>query len=174
MKQWYVIQLIAGYEEKVKAEILRRVAEQGLTDVFGEILVPQAKVVNRGEFGEVTEEVENLFPGYMFISFDPTAEAFRLIRTVSRVFRFLGGENPVPLEPHEVDKILGQVRGEVSVAKKEAIFEVGREIDIASGPFSGFSGIISELDDSKQRLTIMVSIFGRLTPVEISYDQVKI
>jgi transcriptional antiterminator NusG len=174
MKQWYVIQLIAGYEEKVKAEVLRRVCEQGLQDVFGDILIPQVKVISKSDLGEKKEEIESLFPGYMFISFDPTPEAFRLIRTVSRVFRFLGGENPVPLEPHEVDRILGQVRGDVVVAKQETLFEVGREVDISSGPFSGFSGMISEIDEIKQKITVMVSIFGRLTPVEISYDQIKV
>lgn len=174
MKRWFVVQLISGYEEKIKAEILRRVAEQGLTDIFGEILFPQMKINEKGDFGDAVERVESLFPGYMFISFEPVPEAFRLIKTVARIFRFLGGENPIPLEQHEVDKILGYVKGEVKVdIPKEVVFETGREIDVATGPFAGFSGVISDVDSLKQRITIMVSIFGRLTPVEISFDQVK-
>jgi len=170
MKQWYVIQVLAGYEERIKAEILRRIPERHLEDQFGDVLIPEAKVAT---FFAGEDENENLFPGYMLVELEPSASNFRLVSSTPRVLRFLGGENPAPLAKAEVNRVRAQVTGELVVARPETAFEVGKEIEIKSGPFSGFSGIINTVDSERERLTVMVSIFGRLTPVEISFEQVK-
>jgi len=171
-KQWYIIQIIPGNEEKVKSEILKRIQELKMQDFFGDILIPEAKQIS--SFSTLEEKSEQLFPGYMIVSLVPEPEFFRLVKTVPRVIRFLGGESPIPLSIEEVERIVAQVKGEVKVIKQqEILFVVGREVEIISGPFSGFSGIINSVDDIKQRLVVMVSIFNRLTPVEIMFDQVK-
>ncbi len=173
MKQWYVIQLLAGYEERVKAEILKRIAERSMQDLFGEILIPEAKVGHFFAAGE--ESNEQLFPGYILIQLEPMPETFRLVGKAPRVTRFLGGENPLPLEKNEVERVLAQVRGELPVvARTEEVFELGKEIKIKAGPFSGFSGIIQSVAPERERIVVMVSILGRLTPVELSIDQVKL
>jgi len=170
MKHWYVIQVLAGYEERIKGEILRRVAERKLEEHFGEVLIPEAKI---STFFATEGENENLFPGYMLVELEPSASHFRLISSTPRVLRFLGGENPAPLTKAEVERVTAQVTGELAVTPTEPAFEVGKEIEIKSGPFSGFSGLINAVDSERSRLSVMVSIFGRLTPVELSFEQVK-
>jgi transcriptional antiterminator NusG len=171
-KQWYIIQIIPGNEEKVRIELLKRIQEFKFQDFFGDILIPEAKPVS--SFSTLEEKSEMLFPGYMIVSLVPDPEFFRLVKTIPRVIRFLGGESPIPLSTEEVDRIVAQVKGEVKIIKQqEVLFTVGKEVEVISGPFSGFSGIIHNIDDIKQRLVVMVSIFNRLTPVEIMFDQVK-
>jgi transcriptional antiterminator NusG len=171
MKRWYVVQLYAGYEEAVRTDILKRVQEAKLDHLFGQILIPSTKV--QKQFGVDEEENQQLFPGYMLIEFEAVPESLRLVTNTPRVIRFLGGKEPAPLSPSEVNRVLGQVRGEVAVSQKKSSFELGREIEISEGPFSGFVGIIEKIDDAAERLTVMVSIFGRMTPVELGFNQVK-
>lgn len=170
MKRWYVVQLYAGYESVVQADIMRRVQEEGLDHLFGQILVPSAKV--KKNFEQI-EEDQQLFPGYMLIEMEAAPEAIRLVVNTPRVVRFLGGKDPMPLAQREVERVLGQMRGEVAVAAKKSSFETGKEIEINQGPFAGFVGIIENIDEAGERLTVMVSIFGRMTPVELGFDQVK-
>lgn len=172
MKRWYVVQVYAGYEEAARADVLKRVDEQGLQEFFGEVLVPSAKA--QGVFGMVVDERDRqLFPGYMLVEVEPAPEAFRLIQNSPRVVRFLGGRSPVPLAGKEVDRVLAQIRGEVVVAKERRSFEVDKEVEIASGPFSGFVGMVSHVNEEAEKLTVMVSILGRMTPVELHFDQIK-
>lgn len=172
MKQWYVIQVLAGQEVKIKAEIARRIHEQSLQEQFGEVLAPEAKVARYFMATSLDAENENLFPGYMLVELEPSPQAFRLVKSTPSVVRFLGGEQPLPLEKNEVERVLGQMRGEVTVARSESVFEVGSEVEIKGGSFSGFSGTIESVDYEKERLSIVVSIFGRMTPIEVSFDQV--
>lgn len=171
MKRWYVVQLYAGYEEAVRTDILKRVKELKLEDAFGQILIPSAKV--QKHFSGDQEESQQLFPGYILVEFEALPVAVRLISNTPRVIKFLGGKEPAPLSQAEVDRVLAQVRGEVVVSQKKSPFEIGREIEIIEGPFAGFVGIIEKIDDSAEHLTVMVSIFGRMTPVELGFGQVK-
>jgi len=173
-KKWYIVQLIAGYEEKVKDEILKRVQEQGLQDEFGEVLVPEVKA-SGSFFNQLsTAAIEQLFPGYMLISLVPSIENFRLVTTVYRVIRFLGGEYPSELSPLEVERILSQVSGKISVASSDVvIYNIGDHVEIIEGPFNGFSGIINSIDEQKQKIVVMISIFNRLTPIEVLFNQAK-
>jgi transcriptional antiterminator NusG len=172
MKLWYIIQVIPGNEEKIQHEIYRRIEERELQAFFGEVLIPQAKI---GQYFNNTEEQnEQLFPGYMLIEMDLNPITFRLVKTVSNVYRFLGGENPVPISQAEADRVLAQVRGDIVIKKTDIVLHIGNEIEIKNGPFAGFSGVVNAVDEEKQRLTVMVSIFGRSTPIEVTFDQVKI
>lgn len=170
--QWYVIQVYAGYEELVKSDLTKRIEEAGLGTFFGEILIPSAKVRQFFSADDV-EEDQQLFPGYMLIQMESAPEAVRLVASTSRVVRFLGGANPVPLSQREIDRVLAQMRGEVTFTREKCDFEVGKEIEIKDGAFAGFVGIIDSIDEDSEKLTVMVSIFGRMTPVELSFDQVK-
>lgn len=172
MKRWYVIQVYAGYEAAAKADIEKRVQESDKQDSFGEILVPSAKM--KQFFATQESKDEQLFPGYMLIQMVCSPETMRLVTSSFRVIKFLGGKEPVSLSQKEVDRILSQMRGEVAVASVDkSDFVVGSEVEIAEGPFAGFVGIIDRVDSEQERLTVMVSIFGRMTPVEIGYNQVK-
>lgn len=172
MKRWYVVQVYAGYEEIIKVDLLKQIKESGLEDFLGEILIPSAKLKH---FFDAAENKENqLFPGYMLIEMDLSPEIIRLISSNPRVVRFLGGKDPAPLTQKEIERILSQMRGEVIVASsKKSEFVVGSETEIKEGPFAGFMGIIDGIDEENERLTVMVSIFGRMTPVELNFDQVK-
>jgi transcriptional antiterminator NusG len=172
MKRWYVIQVYAGYEDAIKADLTKRVQEGDFGELVGQILIPSAKL--KGFFNTGEAKNEQLFPGYMLVEMEAVPEVIRLITSHPRVLRFLGGKDLVPLSQKEVDRVLSQVKGEVAVAAAEkGEFVVGSEVDIKEGPFSGFVGIVEKVDEDNERLTVMVSIFGRMTPVELSFNQVK-
>lgn len=171
MKGWYVIQVYAGYEDAVKADILKRVQEKDMQDLFGQVLIPSAKIKQMFETEEIKDQ--QLFPGYMIVEMEMVPQAMRLVKTSPRVMRFLGGMDPVPLSKREVDRIISQMTGEISLSKSTDDFTVGHEVEIADGPFAGFVGMIEKVDVETEKLTVMVSIFGRMTPVELGFHQVK-
>lgn len=171
MKRWYVLQVYAGYEESVKADLLRKVQEKGLQDFFGDILIPAAKT--KHFFESDVQKDQQLFPGYMLIEAEMRPEVIKLVKSNIRVVRFLGGTDPVPLSQREVSRISSQITGEIAVNTEEQDFVIGSEVEIKDGPFAGFMGIIEKVDRENERLTIMVSIFGRMTPVELGFQQIK-
>ena len=168
MKRWYVAQIYAGYEEAIKSDLLRRVAEESLVDSFGDVLVPTAKLKQMFDAANDAKNEHQLFPGYLLIEMDPTPEATRLVTSTSRIIRLLGA-----LSQKEIDRIMSQMKGEVAVTPKKSEFTVGSEIEIGEGPFAGFVGIIDKVEEENEKLVVMVSIFGRMTPVELGFDQVK-
>jgi transcriptional antiterminator NusG len=171
MKRWYVTQVYAGYEEPIKKDLMRRIKEESLEDLFGEILIPSVKL--KQFFAVEEEQDEQLFPGYILIEMELTPETQRCVLANSRVFKFLGGKDPVPLTKKEIERVLAQVKGEVAVAAKKSDLVVGGEVTIKEGPFEGFVGVVDKIDEENEKLTVMVSIFGRMTPVELSFNQVK-
>jgi len=171
MKRWYVAQVYAGYEESAKADIQKRIEERMLQDLFGEVLVPSAKLKNFFETEQAQDQ--QLFPGYILVEMDAQPEAIRLVSSTPRVLRFLGGKEPIPLAKKEIERIISQIKGEIVVSSKKSDFTVGSEVEIKDGAFAGFVGMIDKIDEDSEKLTVMVSIFGRMTPVELSFDQVK-
>lgn len=171
MKRWYVVQVYAGFEEAVRSDLLRRVTIEGLQHLFGDVLVPSAKL--KPLFDMEEEQDSQLFPGYLLVEMECAPESMGLVLSNIRVLRFLGDREPIPLAQKEVDRIFSQMRGEVAVASRKSEFVVGSEIDIKDGPFAGFVGVIEKIDEENERLTVMVSIFGRMTPVELGFNQVK-
>jgi transcriptional antiterminator NusG len=171
MKRWYVVQVYTGFEDIVKTDIEKRAQEEDLQDLLGEILIPAGEITSF--FAENKSKKEKIFPGYLVIQIDLTGDMYRLVASTPRVTRFLGGEAPVPLSDKEVERIFAQISGKLLVPHEKTTFIVGSEIQIASGPFSGFVGIIDKVDDDREKITVMVSIFGRHTPVELGFDQIK-
>lgn len=173
MKQWFVAQVYAGYENVVQKDLMRRI-EHDKDERFGQVLVPSAKLKS---FFSLVDEVENerLFPGYILVEMEKSSETINIVASTPKVLKFLGGaHDPVPLSKKEIERILGQVKGEVEISPSMKIdMSVGGEVDIVDGPFTGFVGIVEKIDEENERLTVMVSIFGRLTPVELTFDQIK-
>ncbi|BDC34273.1 transcription termination/antitermination protein NusG [Candidatus Dependentiae bacterium Noda2021] len=171
MKRWYVVQVYAGYEDSVKSDIGRRIKEAHLEDSFGEVLIPSAKLKPLFDIEEGRDS--QLFPGYVLIEMEASPEAIRLVNSSARVIKFLGGKEPVPLSKREIERVISQIKGEVAVTPQKSEFVVGSEVEIKEGPFAGFVGIVDKIEDENEKLTVMVSIFGRMTPVEIGFNQVK-
>ncbi|HEV2601727.1 MAG TPA: transcription termination/antitermination protein NusG [Candidatus Babeliales bacterium] len=171
MKRWYVIQVYAGYEDAIKANLMKSIREAGFEEYVGQILIPSAKL--KSFFNAAEEKDEQLFPGYMLIEMEIVPGIIRLVTASLRVLRFLGDKEPIPLSQKEVSRVLSQASGEVVLSAEKSAFTVGSEIDIKEGPFAGFVGIVDKVDEGSERLTVMVSIFGRMTPVELGFNQVK-
>lgn len=171
MKQWYVLQIYAGYEDKIKADLEYRIAYSALKDRFGDIMFPSAKM--KQVFSNAEEENQQLFPGYMLVQMDLSLDAMRLVLETPRVLKFLGGKNPVALTQREIDRVMEKVHGGIVLSGDQSELVVDSEVTIADGPFSGFVGVIEKVEPENERVTVMVSIFGRMTPVELRFDQVK-
>jgi transcriptional antiterminator NusG len=171
MKRWYVVQVYTGFEDIVKTDLEKRVVEEAMQDLFGQVLIPAGEVVSF--FAETKTKKEKIFPGYLLIQMEMTGDTFRLVSSTPRVTRFLGGESPMPLSDKEVERIFAQMSGKLAVSQEKTPFVVGNEVHIAQGPFAGFVGIIDKVDEEREKITVMVSIFGRMTPVELGFDQVK-
>ncbi len=172
MKRWYVVQVYTGFEEAVKDSLVNRIATEDCQDLFGDVLVPTGEA-SYFPTGEEEVEREKIFPGYVLVQMEMTGEAFQLVTSVPRVAKFLGGNNPVSLSDKEVERIHSQISGKLVVPTTQITFVTGAEINIGSGPFAGFVGIVDDVDEEHEKLTVMVSIFGRLTPVELAFNQVK-
>lgn len=171
MKRWYVVQVYAGYEQAAKIDIEKRIQAEEMQDYFGEILVPSAK--SKPMFVTDDSADQQLFPGYILAEMEMTPESLRVVTASIRVLRFLGGKNPEPISQKEIDRIVSQVKGETVVDIKREEFVLSSEVDIVEGPFAGFVGIIDSVDYNNEKLTVMVSIFGRMTPVELGFHQIK-
>ena len=171
MKRWYVVQVYTGFEDIVKTDIEVRFKEENFLDLLGQVIIPTGEASSM--FAEAKVKKEKIFPGYLLIQMDMTGDTFRLVASTPRVTRFLGGESPVSLSDKEVDRIFAQMSGKLAVPHEKTTLISGSEVHISQGPFSGFVGIIDKVDEDRERLTVMVSIFGRLTPVELGFDQVK-
>lgn len=171
MKRWYVIQVYAGYEEQVRSDLIVRIKQDNMEELFGDILVPSAKL--KEYFTSTESKDQKLFPGYVLIEMDLSPETMRLVTSSTRVVKFLGGKDPASISKREIEKIISNMKGEVVVSSSQPEFIDNSEVEITGGPFAGFIGIIDKVDKESEKLTVMVSIFGRLTPVELSFDQVK-
>jgi transcriptional antiterminator NusG len=176
MKRWYVLQVYPGYEERVKKDILSLVAKEKIEDLFGQILVPSAKLKPLFDVaGDMVAQDQHLFPGYVLVEMEMVPQAMGAALSSPRVVKFLGGDQPVPMSAKEVSRVDSQVKGEISVGPEKDRFVVGQEVEVVDKacPFAGFLGMVDKVDRSNEKLTVMVSIFGRMTPVELGFDQVK-
>lgn len=170
MKHWYVLQIYAGYEDKIKKDLHKKIVEHSLQDKIGQVFVPSAKM--KKTFA-AEEEDQQLFPGYMLIEAEMSPDILHMVTESPRVIRFLGGKNPVPLSKKEVNRIFEKVETGVTLSEDKVEFSVDGEVTIIEGPFAGFVGVVEKVDVDTERLTVMVSIFGRMTPVGLRFDQVE-
>jgi len=176
VKKWYVVRAVSGQENKIKSYIESDIARLGLSDFVEEVLVPTEKVVQIRNGKKVNKE-RNYFPGYIMIKANLSGEVPHIIRSITNVIGFLGetkGGDPVPLRQSEVNRMLGKV-DELSVQTENVIipYKIGETIKVIDGPFNGFNGNIEKVNEEKRKLEVMVKIFGRKTPLELSYMQVE-
>jgi transcriptional antiterminator NusG len=160
-KRWYVVHAYSGYEKKVAASLRDRVALYGMTDSFGEILVPTEEVIEmRG--GQKRKSERKFFPGYV-------------VKDTPRVMGFIGGkaDQPAPITEKEADAILRRVDDSIEKPKPKTIFEPGEMVRVIDGPFNDFNGVVEEVNYDKNKLRVAVLIFGRSTPVELEFSQVE-
>ena len=175
-KKWYVVRSVSGKESKIKEYIESDITRLGLSDHVEDILVPTEKVVQIRNGKKVSKE-KNYFPGYIMIKANLSGEVPHIIRSITNVIGFLGetkGGAPVPLRPSEVNRLLGKV-DELSEQTENILipFKIGETIKVIDGPFNGFNGSIEKVNEEKRKLEVMVKIFGRKTPLELSYMQVE-
>lgn len=171
--KWYIVHAYSNFEKKVKENILDQARNQGLADRFSEVLVPTEDVIEIRRGRKVNTE-RKFFPGYVLVKMDLTDEVFHLIKNTPKVTGFLGADKkPMPIPDHEAERIKGQVQDGVEHPKPSISFEIGETVRVSDGPFASFNGVVEEVDESRSRLKVAVSIFGRATPVELEYGQVE-
>ena len=170
-KQWYVVHTYSGFEEKVKASINDNTQRRGLSEKITQILIPTEKVIEL-KAGKKKETAKKFYPGYILIEMELDDETWHLISSTPRVTGFVGGEKPTPLHPEEIDVIVQQIeKGPATQVKTQ--FERGDSVRIMDGAFANFNGFVDEVDIVHNKLRVMVTIFGRQTPVETNYSQVE-
>ena len=174
-KKWYVIRAISGKEKKVKQYIESEIIRTGLQDYIAQVLIPMEKYYQIKDGKKISKE-RSYFPGYILLEADLVGEIPHIIENTSGVIGFLGakGEPPAPLRLSEVNRILGKV--DELVESDEVLnipYVVGETVKVIDGPFNSFSGVIEEVNEEKKKLKVMVKIFGRKTPLELSYMQVE-
>jgi len=176
-KKWYVIKAVSGQENKIKTYIETEISRLGYQDYVDQVLVPTEKVVQIRNGKKINKE-RIYFPGYIMIQANLTGEIPHVIKSISNVIGFLGetkGGDPVPLRQSEVNRMLGKV-DEFSVEAENNVnipYSVGETVKVVDGPFNGFDGTIENINEEKRKLEVMVKIFGRKTPLELSYMQVE-
>lgn len=172
MMRWYVIHAYSGFEQKVADFIMEQAQKKGLADKVEQVLVPTEKVTNVKN-GTKKESMRKFFPGYVLAKMEMTDETWYLVAKTPKVTGFLGGKKPTPITDEEANRILNQVEEGISRPRNSESFEVGEQVQIIDGAFASFVGEIQEVDAEKERLKLQVSIFGRATPVDLTYGQVK-
>ena len=176
-KKWYVVRAVSGQENKIKAYIENEIARLGLQDYVEQVLVPTENVVQIRNGKKVNKE-KVYFSGYIMIKANLTGEIPHIIKSITNVIDFLGatkGGDPLPLRQSEVNRMLGKV-DELSVDADVNVaipFTKGETVKVIDGPFNGFDGTIENVNEEKRKLEVMVKIFGRKTPLELSYMQVE-
>ena len=170
--RWYIVHTYSGFENKIAAFIKEQAEKKGMTDKVEDVLVPTESVVSVRN-GSKVETERKFFPGYVLVKMEMLPETWHLVSSTPKVTGFLGGKKPVPMTEAEVERILHQVKEGVEKPKSTVSYEVGEQVCVCDGPFASFTGVVEEVDAEKERLKVSVSIFGRLTPLELNYTQVK-
>ncbi len=171
--KWYIVHTYSGYENKVKATLEETVKAQGLEDYIDQVVVPTEKVVELVK-GERRTTTRKFYPGYIMVRMILNDETWHVVREVPKVTGFLGAqEKPVPLSEEEAARIMDQMAEGSAKPKPKFSFEEGDEVRVIDGPFSNFNGVVEEVKPDKGKVRVLISIFGRATPVELEFVQVS-
>jgi transcriptional antiterminator NusG len=170
----YVVHAYSGYEKKVAIAIQDRIAMNDLQSKFGEILVPTEEVVEMKSGQKRTSE-RMFFPGYVLVQMELDDDSWHLVKETPRVMGFIGGkaDKPAPITDKEAELILRRVQDSEEAPRPKTLFEPGEMVRVTDGPFNDFNGNVEEVNYEKSKLRVAVSIFGRLTPVELDFTQVE-
>jgi transcriptional antiterminator NusG len=174
LKKWYVVNTYSGHENKVRATMERRIDSFSLNRHFGEISIPTESVIEIKD-GKKVPTIQRQFPGYILVNMDMNDDTWRLVRQTPGVIQIVGaGDKPTPLSRAEVERLLrpGETENREKAVKTTVDYSVGETVKVIAGPLADFTGMISEINVDQSRLKVLVSIFGRETPVELSFSQV--
>ena len=172
-KKWYGVHVYSGYENKVKLNLEERIRLLGAEEFFGEVLIPSETVVELKD-GERKTSTRKFFPGYILVHVELNNETWHIVKDTTKVTGFVGGGvTPPPIPDDEVAKIAKRMEEGVERPKPKVEFEVGETVRVIDGPFLNFTGIVEDVKPDKAKLKVMVSIFGRVTPVELEFIQVE-
>jgi len=172
-KRWYVIHTYSGHENKVKTILEREITAHGMEDKIASVIIPTEEVVEMKN-GKRTTSARKFLPSYVLVEMEMTKETWHLVRNTPGVTSFVSaGDKPQALRPEEVERIMAQMDTAKRAATTEIPFKVGDAVKVVDGPFTDFSGVVNEINAERGKLKVMVSIFGRSTPVELNFLQVK-
>ena len=171
---WYIVHTYSGFEDRVVQELTNRIKAQGMESQFGEIRAPKETVVEM-KAGKRRNVERKFFPGYVLVQMEMADETWHLVRNTPKVTGFVGGssKSPVPLMPEEVEAILHHTAESKEKPKPKYTFEKGDQVRINDGPFTSFNGVVEDVNHEKSTLKVMVTIFGRATPVELDFLAVE-
>lgn len=174
-KSWYILHTYSGFEKKVAETLKSRIdADPGLKERFGEIMVPTEDVIEMRQ-GKKVVSPKLFYPGYVLVEMEMNDDTWHMVRSTPRVTGFVGSgqQRPVPLSPEEVDRIVHRVEVAAEHPKPKLKFDRNENVKITDGPFKDFNGIVDEINEDRSTLRVMVTIFGRATPVELDFYQVE-
>lgn len=173
VKKWYIIHTYSGFEQKVKTALEERIKSEGKDAYFGQVLVPTEKVIELVK-GQRKASSRKFYPGYILVQMVLNDETWHLVRHTPKVTGFIGSqERPIPLSDEEAEAIIQQVEEGIQKPRPKYRFEKGDEVRVVDGPFANFNGIVDEVMPDKGKVRVLVSIFGRSTPVELDFVQVN-
>jgi len=173
-KKWYVVRTYSGHENKVKAYLENEIAQAGLGDKVSSVIVPSEKVFEVKD-GKKKSKTRTFFPGYILVEAILDKGTTHLILNTPSVISFVGPKNaPAPLQAWEVRRLIGKIEERKDVEVIEVPFRVGDAVKVTDGPFNNFNGFVQEVSEEKTKVKVMVSIFGRKTPVELDFSQVEL
>ena len=171
--EWYIVHTYSGFEHKVKANLEETVKKMGLQEKIVEVLVPTENVVELVKGGERKTTTRKFYPGYVLIRMELDDQTWHIVKDTPKVTGFIGGQTrPVPVTEEEVMRVKGQMEEGIKKPKPKFHFEEGDEVKVVEGPFSNFNGTVEEVNEDKGKLKVLISIFGRATPVELEFVQV--
>jgi transcriptional antiterminator NusG len=170
--KWYVVHVYSGFENKVKTALEERIASSRFPDKFGQVLIPTEQVVELVKGKRKTSQ-RKFYPGYILVQMHLDDETWHLVNDTAKVTGFLGGRNkPSPLSDEEASRIVDQIEAGKLKPQPKYLFETGDEVRVIDGPFTNFNGTVEAVNPEKGKIKVMVSIFGRATPVELDFVQV--
>lgn len=171
-KKWYIVNVATGSEATAKSAIEERIKSLQKQEFFGEILIPAENVVELVK-GQKQTKSRKFFPGYIFVQMVMNEQTWHLVQGASKVTGFIGGSKPQAVPENEVQRVTQQMATGAEKAKPKVKFSVGENVTVVDGPFSNFTGTVEEINEEKAKVKVLVSIFGRPTPVELDFIQVE-
>jgi transcriptional antiterminator NusG len=171
--QWYIVHTYSGFEHKVKANLEETVKKLGLEEEIPEVLVPTESVVELAKGGERKTSTRKFYPGYVMVLMEMNDRTWHIVKSTPKVTGFIGGKTkPTPISEEEAAMVKAQMEEGAKKPKPKFHFEEGEEVKVVEGPFNNFQGTVEEVNEDKGKLRVLISIFGRATPVELEFVQV--